>query len=747
VRRFRILALSLVGLLGCDDEGARSGATEPGPEPPPAVGDVETPAVAFRTHFDLAAHVERAEIYEGDALVMDHGVRGGAKYTLGGWQTRTGPSHDVDGTPALIVEGVTAKVVLPVARSGSHHLALRVRALGDPRLTIYVDDETVHHARLPRDEFSVVRVALPELSAGERYLALRVPSTGFAPGVGRAALALDWVRLTRGSDPPSEAEPPRGLVGATDEGRTLRLPRDVAAGWALDVPSGARLRGTVRGPGSVVVRALTDAAAPRDLGTFGVGELDAELSALVGTVARVELGAAGDAVEIARPRVVVPGEDPELRPAPRAQNLIVYLVDTLRADKLHAYRPSSRVRTPGLDAWARTATVLGRGQSQENWTKPSVATLLSGLMPWQHHATADAAVLPASVTMLSELLRERGFHTGAFIANGYVSDAFGFRQGWATYRNYIREGRRTQARFVAADVLEWLDARPDDRPFFLYVHTIDPHVPYMPPPDVLASYDPEPYDGPVDFSRDRETLEKIKSGALTVNARDRTRLEALYDGEITYHDVHFHSIVQALERRGLADDTVVVFTSDHGEEFFDHGSVGHGHSVWQELLHVPLLVRVPGLTEETATVDDAVGLVDVMPTVLEALGQNVPDGLAGRSFLDLLRGARPDAPRVTVSGFMGGWRTVVTGRHKLIHRTAARTMVYDLGADPGETRDLAAERPVTLRWLRGLLGLALAGELDGGRAAAVHEAETTRIDDVTAAQLRELGYVGAARPD
>jgi arylsulfatase A-like enzyme len=386
-----------------------------------------------------------------------------------------------------------------------------------------------------------------------------------------------------------------------------------------------------------------------------------------------------------------------------------------------------------------------RGHSQENWTKPSVATLLSGLLPWEHHATTEEAVVPADVQLLSERLG-RDFHSGAFIANGFCSDRFGFRQGWSTFRNYIREGLRTQAQFVASDVVGWLDARPRDRPFFLYVHTVDPHVPYMPPADLLALYDPDPYDGPIDFGRDRELLERVKSGSLRVNERDRVRLEALYDGEITYHDAHFGAIMEALERRGLADETIVVFTADHGEEFFDHGSVGHGHSVYEELIHVPLIVRVPGVTDGGVRLDDAVGLVDVLPTIYDALGREIPDDLSGESFLPLLLGESADAPRVAVTGFMEGWRAVSVGRLKLIQRTERRVMLHDLVEDPHEQTDVAADRPIAVRYARGLLGLYLAGVERPSRRRSEIRGERLEIDAETRRQLEELGYAGASRP-
>jgi arylsulfatase A-like enzyme len=502
------------------------------------------------------------------------------------------------------------------------------------------------------------------------------------------------------------------------------------------VPPSAHLRGFV--DGEATVRLRREGGAAREV--VVQGELDLDLTAETHAVVRLEIDARDD-LRLHQVAVHVPAT--ESRTLTKPKNVLLILVDTLRADRLEPYAVDTRVQTPGLSAFARGATTFVHAHSQENWTKPSVATLLTSLMPWEHSATLDGSVLPNSVTMLPEVLQDRGFRTGSFICNGFVSDRFGFRQGWDTYRNYIREGRRTKAEFVAADVLAWLDTHQEDHadnPFFLYVHTIDPHVPYRPPQSVLEMYGGGDYNGAIHPGRTAQVLEEIKLGRLRATPADRAFLEALYDGEISYHDVHFRAILEGLESRGLADDTMVLLTSEHGEEFWDHGSVGHGHSVYEELLHVPLFVRIPG--EAPRRIETPVGLVDVMPTILEALEVEAPPNLSGRSFLNELRGEPGDAPRATVSGFMENWRTVTVGRWKLVQRPRNRSRLYDLQEDPGEAQDLADTHPLTVRWLRGLLGLRLQatrGEVEPGRRR--HRPERTVIDDETAAQLRALGYL------
>ncbi|MBX3276206.1 MAG: sulfatase [Sandaracinaceae bacterium] len=753
--RARTLAVLLTLLGSCGEEPAPSSSPAPAtPGTPPGSGEAAfapeapSPGAPVRVFFDLARHLARAERWHGDARVIDLGDPSGHQHTLGGWRTRTGETALVDGASVALLTNVTGHLVIPLEAPDRCRVTMRARGVADGRASVYLDDETVGHVALPTDgSFSTVHVDLPpeRCTPGEHDLRLRVARTGALAGRPRVGLAIDWLRVGPADDPPQG--PP--ALGGPDR---LVIP----AGWTLaypfEVPASARLRAAVRGPLALSIERDGRAIEPLERGAAdargGAGVLDLDLGRFAGEVVRLRLRAAGGEVSLEAPAVVVPAPA-AIRPPRRVRHALVYLTDTLRADRLRVYAPRTRVETPGLSAWARRATAFLAGHTQENWTKPSCATLLSGLYPWEHQATTEDAVVPDGVELLSERLRAEGLHTGAFVANGFVSDRFGFRQGWGLFRNYVREGRRNQARFVAADVLEWLDARPTDRGFFLYVHTIDPHVPYSPPREDLERYDAEPYEGPVDFGRDRALLESVKSGALRLNARDRVRLEALYDGEISYHDRHFASVMEGLERRGLADDTIVVFTADHGEEFWDHGSVGHGHSVFEELIRVPLIVRWPGVTDAggpdgAARIDAPVGLVDVMPTILDALGLPIPDTLSGRSLAPMLRGALEDAPPLALAGFMDGWRAIVVGRLKLVQRTPARWMLYDLAADPGETTDLAATRPLAVRYLRGLLGLGLAAA-ERPPADRTFEAARTAIDAETRAQLEALGYAGASR--
>ncbi len=791
----RVAVAALTLLVGCGTRQAepqgsqRSGAppsaegTAGGPQAPAVPGaaagpgderasapstDESPPEARERLVLDLRSCLRWGERRSpGGDVRLDLGAPWGAGATLGGWRTGLGRIAEVDGRPVAVATRPSVSLWLPADRE---HVVVRLRmmSVADARPTLYVGDEPVAYPQVRPGRFDVVEARLPAgaLAAAGGELRVRVRKQGSVQGVGRTGLLLDWVELRRAEG----GAPGEAMAAVEPAERGFALPAGAALRCPVVHPGGElRLRASLQGDGALDVLGVDMRGRAAVLGHGGEGELDVAVPGERGSLLAVELIARRGPVTLRSPRLVTLHERLEaaaqLRPV---RNVLVFLVDTLRADALRVYRPESRVETPALTALAAESVVFEQGHTPENWTKPSVASLLSGLHPWQHRTTGGDSVVPASVPLLPEVLRRRGYATAGFVANGYVSGKFGFRRGWDRWRNYIREGRRTKAQFVADDVLRWLERRPQGKPFFLYVHTIDPHVPYIPPDRILRRYDPEPYRGPVSFVRDRLLLEHVKLGKVRLGERDKARLRALYDAEITYHDEHFARIVEGLRQAGLLEETAIFVVADHGEEFFEHGSVGHGHSVYEELLHVPFIVRWPGAPPRR--VRAPVSLADVVPTVLDALGVEPPEEVSGRSLLPLLRGEPEGRPRVSVSGFQDGWRVVQLGEHKLAVRSGRDFRYFDLRSDPDEQEAMGlSERPLAIAWLRNLLGAELYRHLGWERSAsarqagrarqrpgrasgtrqrarrrapAVHEAERTDIDPQTEAQLRALGYVG-----
>jgi arylsulfatase A-like enzyme len=724
---------------------AEAGAeAEPGATPEPGTSAAAEPASAQRTVWTAAEALPDAELL-APGLRIDLGAGTHHAYTLGGWRTRWGADGLDDGRTVTAATGSPVRLYVPADAVRGRAMRVLLRTVGGRKVTAEVEGTRLGEQTASTAGYAAVVFDVPAELEGQVTVKLSFRGSGPVEGFGRVAALVDRIDFVEaGDDAETTPEPEREADGAILQraGTTLR--------FHLPVPPGARLvlAPSAPSPTAVKVTATFDGRAPavlldETIGPEG-GEREADLSSFAGEAMRLawEAAAGEGTVRWAGGRVEVPRSGAEAPPPRAARNLVIVLVDTLRADKLRSIAPSSAVHAEALEAWGgeEGVTFLG-ATAPENWTKPSVASLLSGLHPTEHTAKSDRSMLPDEVELLSERLRGQGFATGCFIANGYVSDAFGFRQGWDTYRNYVRAGLPNRAQHVFEEATAWLRERSPDERFFLYIHTIDPHVPYIPPREFLEMYDPEPYAGPVRPTETAKLLEQVKGGRVRLGERDRARLQALYDGEISYHDAHLVRLRAALSDMGALDRTVVVVTADHGEEFFDHGSVGHGHSLYEELIHVPLFVRAPESLPGGTRVAARVSLVDVVPTVLDLLGLPPVAELPGRSLVPLAwEGAT--GMEVAFGEFLEGQRAAVGSRYKLIQRGYS-PVLFDLSEDPEELRSVAALRPVALRTMATALSRHLA-TLEGRDRPRprIRPAPDAGIDDELEQQLRALGYMG-----
>ncbi len=378
--------------------------------------------------------------------------------------------------------------------------------------------------------------------------------------------------------------------------------------------------------------------------------------------------------------------------------VIVYLVDTLRADHTTPYG-YKRKTTPELDKFAADAVVFESAIAHASWTKPSVASLMTSRLPSRHRAVQLRDPLDSGQVTLAEMLDGRGFATGAAIANSVVYDKdSNFQQGFDVFAGlHGIEGERSKVvdtRLVVDKALEFLDSRRG-LPTFLYVHTMDPHVPYAPPAPFDTMFEPHPLpDHPgVDPRTDYKEPE------------DRERLIAQYDGDIAYGDQQFGRFVAELKKRGIYDDALIFFVGDHGEEFLDHGGWLHGRSVFDELIHVPMIVKFAGNQGANSRVAQMVALSDVLPTVLEACGMPVPDppAIIGRPLQGVAFSKAPEqtvVSEISHRGFVSSG--IRTGQAKYIRRFSpqADELYFDLTRDPKEESNLMAGNPPGARRLR-----------------------------------------------
>ena len=737
-----ILALAA----GCSSKGAK---------PDPFAG--------LQTHMDLTELRHLAEVRDG-GWYIDFGTPAQSKYTVGDWRSGwVGKGADGDATYAYV--GMRGRVYFGADRPEALVARVRLRPHGTKAFTPYLNNKQLKSVHLGKgDGFAEYDIELPQehVTTGENYLLLTFGGTTPVDGQD-VSVAVDsiWIgseaELASGARPPAYDTMVANVRVGDEERQAVALSRSSTLRYHVLVPKegmlgfGVGVEGESEAPFTVEVSADGEPSVELLAGsaTSTWSDQKADLSRFAGRTVRIDLRAEGSGagrVAWNSPRLLVP--ERAARTLDPAKNVVVLVVDTLRADKLRPFNPETRVETPSIDRFASEGVVFELAQAPENWTKPSVASILTGLHPQTHQQKTGDAALPSSAVLLSEHLKDNGFATGSFIANGYVSDRFGFDQGWDDYTNYIREGGSTEAKDVFDAAGNWIEAHKEER-FFAYIQTIDPHVPYDPPGEFVRMYDPSEYDGQVRPRMTGDLLEKAKRKPPEVvfDARDKRRIEALHDGEITQHDGFFGAFLERLAELGLSDDTLVVVTSDHGEEFNDHGSWGHGHSVYQELLHVPLMFRLPNRLPPGAKIGDAVSTLDISSTVTELLGVPPMAQNDGHPLVGLMLGEALTRPAVAFSDFQDDRRVITTGRWKLILRGNLTSTMFDLEKDPKEQVELDASAfPVGRRYARMLLGQFLGATSRGDWLSAEQkggtqlERENAEMDDTIRDQLRALGY-------
>jgi arylsulfatase A-like enzyme len=456
--------------------------------------------------------------------------------------------------------------------------------------------------------------------------------------------------------------------------------------------------------------------------------------------------------------------EPLLQPAAGAGRPHVLLVslDTLRADRVGAWG-YPRPTTPNLDALAAAGVRFAEAISQAPWTTPSHMSLLSALYPSAHglnrgfqelqssrRGQGAYPTLPDGVPTLASLLRDAGWRTLAHTGGTTLAAELGFHRGFDVYR----DGFPALDDAVLAQLEAWLDVYAAREPVFLFFHTFEPHAPYTHSELAEHLLDAEQHAALAEISRTgvrRGTEDRVEPFLRTQGLMRPEVTSALYDGDVRASDAFLGRLFAALARRGLWERTLVVVLSDHGEEFAEHRSDrfynAHCATLHRELVHVPLLMRVPGRFAPGRVVEGPVELVDVAPTLLELLGLPVPAGLHGESLVARMDGAPapPDATALSEATCAGDeWKALRIGAHKYLAGFSAPggersgipgarrwERLYDVERDPGERHNLATG---TGGWPERLR--AHFEPLARGAGGAQHE-----LDDATRERLRAMGYL------
>lgn len=426
-----------------------------------------------------------------------------------------------------------------------------------------------------------------------------------------------------------------------------------------------------------------------------------------GQVMRLEVIAApackDGEVKLARAAQVLPGERPaRAADLPRPKYVLFWMIDTLRADHV-PWVGKTDVVTPEFTKLAEAGVVFTSAFVQGNESKASHASLFTAFHPAKHNVLGKSILKPDQ-ELMTEAFQKAGYKTCGHSANGWIGESMGFLQGWDSYSNTLRDvgGALDGVTMAKNGIKCFKEFKGKD--LFVYVGTIDPHVTYREHEEYIVKYDgPQPYTGPFKRYISGEDLGAIKGGSMKVTDRDKKRVHALYKNEIEFNDFAFGKLRKHLEDEGMWNDTMVVIASDHGDEFWEHGSVGHGHSIYQDQVHIPLMFHYPPLFKEAQSIPVGADIMDVYPTLVDIMGKERPKNLQGKSLLPIMLGQTGYYPEPAVATHMLLHHTLRLQQWKVNIRRGSFEL-FDAVADPTEQRDVKGAHPLASRWTLDSLG-------------------------------------------
>lgn len=431
---------------------------------------------------------------------------------------------------------------------------------------------------------------------------------------------------------------------------------------------------------------------------------------------------------------------------PKRPNVVIVLLDALRADHLDAYG-YPRDTSPFVRALADDGILFEHAFSPANTTRMSVPSFLGSVPPAAHGIRRRDDQASPALLLLPEVLRDAGYQTAAWMPNPSLDQRYRFYYGFDAYYDGAQiliaaddasrppHERWETAQRIQTSALAWLRRRDPARPVFLYLHYRDIHGPYAPPPPYDTRYTPPAPAQP--FPRGIFRQPGLGYLKLPNHRNDVGFYVAQYDGAIRYTSDQLTTFFATLRAEGLLDDTLVILMADHGEAFLEHGTLTHGDVLFDELVHVPLVIRTPDGVPRGRRVPDLVGLIDVAPTVLDYVGIRPPASFRGRSLRPLIEGTAQDDPNVVFLEAPDAL-AIRTSRWKVIvDRTTGAARLFDLARDPGEQRPVAeAAWPAEARALEARLREHVAAH------AASHVAGgASPLTPAQRRKLEALGYV------
>jgi choline-sulfatase len=437
-----------------------------------------------------------------------------------------------------------------------------------------------------------------------------------------------------------------------------------------------------------------------------------DLSPYQGQISRISFVFRNDSLEddpsipfiLEKPRIIKEGvpSSPYIEPTepdlPKPFNILIYLVDCLRPDFLPFFGYEKNI-APQMTEFSKDCVLFKNAYAQASWTRPSVGALFTGLYPFQHQAITLQSGLAAEFQTLAELLQNAGFQTIGISANAGIKEFFNFNQGF-TFFKYHSNLDGGLAETLNTYAFAQLQAKPS--PFFLYMHTMEPHRPYA----VKEEFTPT-------VTGDPQIVVVEKRGEPRYQV-DLNHTLRMYEASITQNDRAFGDLMSELKRLGLYDKTLVLLMSDHGEEFFEHGGFAHGQTLYQEQVRHLFIMKLPQQLNARRLVKENVQEIDIFPTLLDLTGGSIPDYLSGKSLKRLLVSPESADSPIHQEIFLEtgpdlSMKAIIDGKWKLIHTGREWTdeireyEIYNLDADPAERTNLITRRPLAAHYLRNRL--------------------------------------------
>ncbi len=721
--RIWVLA-AVVGSLACsgkkharDDAAVRRPIDAPAPpRVTDAPIDAAQPARVEHSAWNLVDNRHAAHRAVDGELVLDARDVGFARYTRFGLpQPRWHLGQTVDGERAATADRL-ASLEVPLETDQAAATQLTARVHGDAKQVIAIK---VNGRKAGKDV---------KLDDGWQTIAVQIEKGRFARGEnqlvietrgGKHKLALQWLQIGK-THPPGDNHPldAASFDGADD---SFELASGATLAWYVTIPDGANLVADVAGPCRIEVAAR---ASDESLigGLLGGDVHRIDLSPASGKVVRLALTAREcPRAKVTHARVTLHGPEAQaLAGAPPPKFVILWVMDALRADKIPTFTPGARAQTPNLDELAKSSAIFRQYYVQGNESQVSHSSIWTGMYP-AVHGVRDVDIdkggtwkLDPHFALLAQQMAEAGYYTTAVTGNGFVNADGGYARGFKEFKNPMRDGKVMNDFIPGAKIVDMAIAqlgKHRTEPTYLFLGTVDTHGPWVARKPWIDIYSPGPYHGPFQefgTAYDLGITPTSMGCAKIPPPADIERLRAIYDSAVSYHDQQLGRLVAQLKSWGIWDQTMLIVTADHGEEMFEDTRCGHGGSLRDSLLRVPLLVHDPARFPAGTIVDEGAECVDLMPTILAALGRPPVDAAQGEPLEPLAQGVARGWPRPSYASMYEYAHAMRIGRWKMRVGPSGVPVVGDLVGEPGEMKDFSAQRPVETRMLTDHLSMFLA---------------------------------------